>query len=75
MLIIKKGRLSQKSLDLQAYKQDFKLNLLPLRERALMLVCARLGHVAGTQWGAHRYMNMDHLTRPEDELLSSIIAG
>lgn len=27
----------------------------------IMLVCARLRHVAGTQWGAKRYMNMDHL--------------
>ena len=25
---------------------------------ALMLVCARLRHVAGTQWGAKRYLNM-----------------
>jgi transposase-like protein len=28
---------------------------------ALMLVCARLRHVAGTQWGTKRYMNMKHL--------------
>lgn len=28
---------------------------------ALMLVCARLRHVAGTQWGSKRYMNMKHL--------------
>ena len=40
-----------------------------------MLVCARLQHVAGTQWGTRRYMNMDHLTQPEDELLSDIIAS
>lgn len=26
-----------------------------------MLVCARLRHVAGTEWGVKRYMNMDHL--------------
>ncbi len=36
---------------------------------------ARLRHVAGTQWGTRCYMNMDHLTRPEDEPLSDIIAG
>ena len=26
-----------------------------------MLVCARLRHVAGTQWGNKKYMNMKHL--------------
>jgi transposase-like protein len=39
---------------------------------ALMLVCARLRHVAGTQWGNKKYMNMMHLeTCAED----SYIAG
>lgn len=34
---------------------------------ALMLVCARLRHVAGTQWGNKKYMNMRHLEAvPED---------
>lgn len=28
---------------------------------ALMLVYARLRHVAGTQWGAKKYLNMNHL--------------
>ena len=28
---------------------------------ALMLVCARLRHVAGTQWGSKKYLNMGHL--------------
>ena len=28
---------------------------------ALMLVCTRLRHVAGTQWGNKKYMNMTHL--------------
>ena len=37
---------------------------------ALMLVCARLGHVAGTQWG--KYMNMKHL---ETALEDTSIAG
>ena len=31
------------------------------RNSALMLVCARLRHVAGTQWGNKKYMNMKHL--------------
>ena len=28
---------------------------------ALMLVCARLRHIAGTQWGSSKYMDMKHL--------------
>lgn len=32
---------------------------------ALMLVCARLRHVAGTEWGHKRYLNMNHLERME----------
>ena len=34
---------------------------------ALMRVCARQRHVAGTQWGNKKYMNMKHLeAAPED---------
>ena len=39
---------------------------------ALMLVCARLRHVAGTQWGNRKYMNMRHL---EVVLEDTSIAG
>ena len=39
---------------------------------ALMLVCARLRHVAGTQWGCKKYMNMKHL---ETALDAAFIAG
>ena len=39
---------------------------------ALMLVCARLRHVAGTQWGNKKYMNMKHL---ETTLEDASIAG
>ncbi len=35
------------------------IGAFPGGQSALMLVCARLRHVAGTQWGARRYMNMD----------------
>lgn len=34
---------------------------------ALMLVCARLRHAAGTQWGCKKYMNMKHLETMEQE--------
>ena len=33
---------------------------------ALMLVCARLCYVAGTQWGNKKYMNMMHLEVNEE---------
>ena len=33
---------------------------------ALMLVCARLRYVAGTQWGNKKYMNMMHLEVNEE---------
>ena len=34
---------------------------------ALMLVCARLRHVAGTQWGNKKYMSMKHLEALTDD--------
>ena len=37
------------------------IGAFPDGNSALMLVCARLRHVAGTDWGTKRYMNMDHL--------------
>ena len=51
------------------------IGAFPDGQSALMLVCARLRHVAATQWGTRRYMNMDHLSKLEDDLLSDIIAG
>ena len=35
---------------------------------ALMLVCARLRHVAGTQWGGKKYMSMKHLESMEKNM-------
>ena len=32
-----------------------------------MLVCARLRHVAGTQWGGKKYMSMTYIEMQEDE--------
>ena len=37
-----------------------------------MLVCARLRHVAGTQWGNKKYMNMKHLEAVLDD---AFVAG
>lgn len=51
------------------------IGAFPDGQRALMLVCARLRHLAGTQWRTKRYVNMDHLNHMEDDLQSDIIAG
>ena len=51
------------------------ISAFPDGQSALMLVCARLRHVAGTQWGLKRYMNMDHLHSMEMDLESDNIAG
>ena len=40
---------------------------VPDGNSALMLVCARLRHVAGTQWGNKKYMNMKHLEAALEE--------
>ena len=36
----------------------YVVGAFPDGNSALMLVCARLRHVAGTQWGSKKYMNM-----------------
>ena len=51
------------------------IGAFPDGQSALMLVCARLRHVAAASWGARRYMNMDHLFKGEEDQLSDIIAG
>ena len=47
----------------------------PDGESALMLVCARLRHVASSSWGSKRYLNMDHLNSMILSEEESIIAG
>lgn len=37
------------------------IGAFPDGQSALMLVCARLRHVAASNWGAKRYLNMEHL--------------
>lgn len=51
------------------------IGAFPDGQSALMLVCARLRHVAGTQWGTKRYMNMEHLKEMDLQNQSDIIAG
>ena len=41
----------------------------PDGQSALMLVCARLRYVAGSNWGSKRYMNMKHLYEVKEIVL------
>ena len=43
-------------------------------EGAGIIICARLRHVAGTDWGTKRYMNMDHLLEMDADL-NETLAG
>ena len=43
------------------------MGTFPDGNSALMLVCARLRHAAGTQWGCKKYMNMKHLETALDD--------
>ncbi len=47
----------------------------PDGESALMLVCARLRHVASSEWGNKRYLNMEHLNSMIISEEENIIAG
>lgn len=47
----------------------------PDGDSALMLVCARLRHVASSDWGTKRYLNMDHLKSMILSEEENIIAG
>ena len=49
------------------------IGAFPDGNSALMLVCARLRHVAGSTWGEKRYMNMEHLL--EADAQSHTLAG
>ena len=49
------------------------IGAFPDGNSALMLVCARLRHVAGTDWGTKRYMNMDHLREMDAELVETSV--
>lgn len=53
-------------LNREIKRRTRSIGAFPDGESALMLVCARLRHVAGTHWGSKRYMNMNHLNNPED---------
>ena len=62
-------------LNREIKRRTRSIGAFPDGQSALMLVCARLRHIAATSWGAKRYMNMDHLYKTEDSLLSDTIVG
>ena len=64
-----------KRLNREIKRRTKAIGAFPDGQSALMLVYPRLRHVAGTSWEARRYMNMDHLFKLEEDLLSDIIAG
>ena len=41
------------------------IEAFPDGQSALILVCARLRHVAASDWGSKRYLNMNHLFKLE----------
>ena len=43
------------------------IGAFPDGNSVLMLVCARLRHVAASEWGSKRYMDMEHLFKMEIE--------
>ena len=54
-------------LNREIRRRNRVVGTFPDDNSALMLVCARLRHVAGTQWGCKKYMNMKHLEAALDD--------
>lgn len=46
----------------------------PDGNRALMLVAARLRHVAGTKWGTRKYLDMERLIEQNREEITEAVA-
>ena len=61
-----------KRLNREIHRCTRVVGSFPDGNSTLMLVCARLRHMAGTQWGNKKYMNMKHL---EVTLEETSIAG
>ena len=49
------------------------IGAFPDGNSALMLVCARLRHVAGSSWGEKRYMNMEHLLEIDNSQFDTLV--
>ena len=53
-------------LNRESWRRTRVVGTFPDGNSALMLVCAGLRHVAGTQWGSKKYMSMKHLEIQEE---------
>jgi putative transposase len=53
----------------EARRRTRAVGAFPDGYSALMLVSARLRHVAGTKWGQRRYLDMSHLNKPHGSLV------
>ena len=60
-LILSKNAYTKYSGEPEIRRRTRVVGAFPDGNSALMLVCARLRHVAGTQWGSKKYMSMRHL--------------
>ncbi len=49
------------------------IGAFPDGNSALMLVCARRRHVAGSSWGEKRYMNMEHLLEIDNSQFDTLV--
>ena len=54
-------------LNREIHRRPQFMGSYPDGNSALMLICARLLHVAGTQWGNKKYMNMKHLEAASED--------
>ena len=61
------GEYGKHKLNREIRRRTRVVGTFPDGNSALMLVCARLRHVAGTQWGNKKYMNMKHLEAALDD--------
>ena len=54
----------------QIRRRTCVVGVFPDGNSALMLAAARIRHIAATQWGIKRYMNMDRLKELKREQLT-----
>ena len=58
---------SSKRVNREIRRHTRAIGAFPDGNSALMLVCARLRHVAASEWGSKRYMDMEYLFKMEIE--------
>jgi hypothetical protein len=51
----------------EVHRRTRVVGAFPDGQSALMLVAARLRHIAGTKWGTRHYLDMTRLRVPEEE--------